>query len=283
MDLIFVPEADAIPKIIHQTYPTRALPGPLQENVDNIKRSHPAWEYRFYDDDEMHAYIRSHFGTSVFDLLARLAPEYGVAWSDVFRYMLMYRDGGVYLDIKSRPVRTLDELLVPDRRLITAQWGLAEGRPFGRHRELWRVPGGEYQQWHIAAAPGHPVMRHVLLQVLENIESYSPWRFGVGKKGVIAVTGPIAYTKAILACPDLSDVYVADSHAALGLQYSAVGNHTVHFGRHYSHYDTPLIEPRSRLERLSAAAFRRLRRQWLRIIRSSARPAPNQGAPASAD
>lgn len=275
MDVSFFPEAYTIPRIIHQTFPNRVLPGPLQENVDFIKQSHPEWEYRFYDDEAMRAYIRSNFGAEVYGLLSKLAPEYKVAWSDVFRYMLMYRDGGVYMDIKSRPVRPLDELLVPGRRLITAQWGMVEGKPFGRHRELWHVPGGEYQQWHIAAAPGHKVMRHVLLRVLGNIENYSPWRFGVGKKGVIKVTGPIAYTKAILECPDPSDLYVAETHAALGLRYSAVGNHTVHFGRHYSQYDTPLIEPTTRLERLSADIFRRLRRQWLRIIRSTAMPAPD--------
>lgn len=269
-----IPAGTAIPKVIHQTYSRQDLPKPLAANVSRLRDLNPSWEHRLYDDEDIARYVRDHFGARIAATLDRLAPEYSVARSDVFRYMLMYREGGVYLDIKSYASRPLDVTLPPSSLLVTAQWGEGSGRAFGRHRELRHLPGGEYQQWHIAAAPGHPILRRVLIDVLGNIETYSPWRFGVGKKGVLAVTGPIAYTKSFLAIGPSPDVHVARSHEDLGLEYSVVKDHTVFFGTHYSRLDTPVVPPRTIRERVSARLFREVRRIWLRL---QGVPAPERG------
>lgn len=151
----------AIPRLIHQTYPTAELPAPLAENVAHIRALNPGWTYRFYDDAALAAYVAAHFGPAVSALLDRIAPDFAVARTDVFRYLLMYREGGVYLDIKSRPNRPFDEVLPKGYGVVTAQWEDVDGHAFGRHREIKELAGGEYQQWHIAAVPGHPIMRQV--------------------------------------------------------------------------------------------------------------------------
>ncbi len=38
-------------------------------------------------------------------------PRYGVVLADIFRYLVIYNEGGVYLDIKSTVNRPLDEII----------------------------------------------------------------------------------------------------------------------------------------------------------------------------
>ena len=68
----------------------------------------------------------------------------------------------------------------------------------GRHSGLESVsPQGEYQQWFIVSAPGHPFLRTVILRVMQCIDDYNPWKAGIGLYGVLRTTGPIPYTLAI--------------------------------------------------------------------------------------
>ncbi len=101
----------SIPKIIHQTFKTRNLPPELQENVDKLKAKNPGWEYRFYDDSDIIKFISTFYGYEILTYFERINPKYGAARADLFRYLLMYIYGGVYLDIKSTFTRPIDEVL----------------------------------------------------------------------------------------------------------------------------------------------------------------------------
>src|ERR1700761_9643839 len=91
-----------IPRIIHQTFRSRDLNPEILASVSEMKAANPGWDYRFYDDSDVRDYIASNYGSDFVDYLEALNPRYGAARADLFRYLLMYRDGGVYLDIKSR-------------------------------------------------------------------------------------------------------------------------------------------------------------------------------------
>ncbi len=49
--------------------------------------------------------------------------------------------------------------------------------------ELAYKPAGEYQQWFIAAAPGHAFLESVINAVLKNIKEYDRKRLGIGRHG----------------------------------------------------------------------------------------------------
>jgi hypothetical protein len=90
----------------------------------------------------------------------------------------------------------------------------------------------------------HPFLRAVIARVLATIETYRPWRQGVGRNGVFRVTGPIAYTRAILLIRDQhSHTFYADS-GDIGLRYS-IGDgykHMAAFPKHYSLHTEPVVQ-----------------------------------------
>lgn len=228
----------AIPRIIHQTFYDRNLPPELQASTEALRARNPGWEYRFYDDADIVEFIRSAYGAPMLACYERIDKRYGATRADLFRYLLMYKVGGVYLDIKSSATLPLDSVLRADDRYLLSTWGDTEGpsATWGRHYDLDGIPGGEFQQWFIACAPGHPYLKAVLDTVIANLGLYDPSLHGVGKNGALRTAGPIPYTLAIHRILDQHPHRRADFKTELGFEYNVYRNqsHQTTFRAHYS-------------------------------------------------
>src|ERR1700692_1394936 len=112
-----------IPRIIHQIYFSQApLPDVLIRNINHIKDMNPNWEHRLYDDAAINHFIASHYPSDYLDLYLKINPKYGAARADFFRYLLMYKCGGVYLDIKASTIKPLDGTIREEDRFLLAGW-----------------------------------------------------------------------------------------------------------------------------------------------------------------
>jgi len=252
-DLATFEMGNTIPKIIHQTYPCKSqLPVEIQDNINKICLLNSNWEYRLYDDTDIEAKILKHYGLEILHIYQKINPSYGPARADFFRYLLMYAEGGMYLDIKSLVTRPFDEVISLDASYILSKWDSHHrAAGYGMHRDLQSVEGGEYQQWHIIAVPGHPFLRAVIKRVIKNIQKYNVLNTGVGKLGVLKTTGPIAYTLAIENIKHLHPFREIDITQDIGIEYSIYntpsqkGNHTHIFKKHYMRLETSIIKPHS--------------------------------------
>ena len=240
------PEGSTIPRVIHQVYTNPALTPVLEDNIRSIKALNPGWEHRLYGEADIEDYLRVAYGDAVLDYYYRIKPEYLVARIDVFKYLLMYRQGGVYLDIKSTTERPLDEVLRADDVFLLSRWpvGGSQYQGWGKHWKLKGIGGREFQQWHIIAAPGHPFLRAVGEAIFDNIERYNPVLHNTGKDGVVRLTGPIVYTLAIAPLLQQCRYRRVTSHVDLGLSYSVFekrgGSHRNMFKVYYSRLREPI-------------------------------------------
>ncbi len=234
------------------------MPEALRKNVEEIKSRNPEWNYRFYDNEAIESFVSEHYGRKVLDAYLKIDPSYGAARADLFRYLVMYRIGGVYLDIKSRFLVPIDDVIAGDEGYIISQWSNKKGEKyegFGLKPEVAHVAGGELQQWHIIAAPGHPFLRVLLLSILDDIERYRPWRHGTGKVGVMRLTGPLAYTLTIMPLLKSHQCKIVPNESALFLDYSAIpgDGHKKLFGQHYSENERSIVQLPARLLPLHTA------------------------------
>ena len=242
----FFPTGDRIPKQLFQTCPRGRLSPALTDNVSELRSLNPGWSHQLFDDADIHAFILNHYGRRITALYDRIGADYGAARADLFRYLLLYKEGGVYLDVKSRFTRSIDEVIRGDEGYVLSQWRNGAGEPhegWGLHSELDHLPGGEFQQWHVIAAPGHPFLRAVIERVLRGIQDYRARRVDVGWTGVLRLTGPIAYTLAIAPLLDGYLHHVVPDETALGLEYSILGGsaHKALSARHYTENLTPVV------------------------------------------
>lgn len=232
--------ASSIPKIIHQTFPLAELPEELARNVERIRELNPDWEYRFYTDADVVQYLQVNCPWAL-NYYHRISGRYGAARADLFRYLVVYLDGGIYLDIKSSVSRPLSQVIDQDDRCLLSHWRNRAGEKYegwGIHQEIG-LPAGEFQQWFIASVPHHRFLQRVIKEVCSNIDSYHPVEFGVGRQGTWRLTGPIAYTKAIMQVMAQGEYRLVDAEEDLGLHYSIFFNgrdsHHKHlFKKHYA-------------------------------------------------
>ncbi len=232
-------EDKIIPRKIFQLVPDKDNISPVfQTNIDYIKNNNPGWEYKMYDNKDQLEYIIKNFPEKVVNAYIMLNPKYGAALADYFRYLLMYVEGGVYLDVKSASRFPLDKIISKDDEFILSHWHNAKP-----HEDVLKKYG-EFQQWHIICKPRHPALKAVIDTVTNNIISYNVV-YGTGKPAVLKVTGPIAYTQAILPLISKYKFRISKSHVTLGLIYNNINtDHTKIFGKnHYSQQTESLTIP----------------------------------------
>jgi mannosyltransferase OCH1-like enzyme len=233
----------SIPKIIHQTYGKREiLPPEINSTIMELKKLNPEWEYRFYDDEDMKKYIILYF-PEVLPFFLAINPKYGAAKADLFRYLLIYNEGGVYIDIKSTFIKPLNSVVRKEDSYLLSRWYNGKS---GIHPEIDSTLG-EFQQCFIIARKGHPFLKSVIDTVLRNIAIYQFDMHFYGKYGTLRVTGPIAYTLAIDPLLCRYSYRFVKSKDELGYVYSIyeeVGkkSHKNILLNHYASQKEPIIE-----------------------------------------
>jgi len=235
-----------ISRIIHQTAPDFAsLPAEIRDSIGQLRARNPGWEYRFYDHAAALSYIGEHLGGDALRLCERVDPRFGVIVADLLRYVAVHREGGVYLDVKSTVLKPLEEVLLPEDVFVLSQWRNRIGEKYagwGAVEELPRVPGGEFQQWHVIGAAGHPFLEQVIADTLRNMRQYHPGGFGNGKQAVVRVSGPVCYTLAIARLLPFYRARIVDAES-LGIVYTIYPDRAGHMRTpgHYSKLREPIM------------------------------------------
>ncbi len=94
-----------IPKLIHQTWRTDNIPKKHQRFVYKVKELNPEWTYKLWTDEDNDEFVKSEFQEfyQVFTGFSR-----NIMRADVIRYLIMYRVGGVYLDLDYEVLKPFD-------------------------------------------------------------------------------------------------------------------------------------------------------------------------------
>ena len=98
-------EISGIPKVIIQTYYQKnKIPNKVYEN---IKKFAPEYEHIIYDDPECEDFLSKNFNPIILSTFKELK---GAHKADLFRYCYLYKNGGIYLDIKTELIKPVSEL-----------------------------------------------------------------------------------------------------------------------------------------------------------------------------
>jgi mannosyltransferase OCH1-like enzyme len=89
-----------IPLKIFQTWHTKKLPVRMAQSVNSIKANNPRFQHYLFDDNDCREFIKENFLPNVLEAFDSLIP--GAYKADLWRYCVLYKEGGIYLDIKYR-------------------------------------------------------------------------------------------------------------------------------------------------------------------------------------
>jgi mannosyltransferase OCH1-like enzyme len=165
-----------IPKIIHQTFKTAKLPLITRWHISRLRRNNPDYAYEFYDDSRIELFLKEEYDELTLGFYRKL--NIGAAKADFFRYAVLLKKGGVYLDIDSSIKGSLNDFIRADDRAIISR----ERNP------------GMYVQWALVYEPNHPFLKRTLEFVIENI------KYNKYPNDVHQMTGPGVYSRAVDSC-----------------------------------------------------------------------------------
>ena len=158
-----------IPRTVHQTWKSSdrdALPAWAQAHSRTWEAKNPGWKHTLWGDDDIDAHIATHHP----ELLSASRKMQPVQRSDLFRYMILYDEGGVYADLDV-------SCLIPCDAWARAYGRFGDAAKYGDPGLIvgfeqissertdwadWYAREFQFAQWTMAAQPGHPVLKEVL-------------------------------------------------------------------------------------------------------------------------
>lgn len=163
-----------IPKLIHFVWLGSKLPDECRKMIRTWKTMHPTWKVKVWTDTDVKT-----FGMQNIDAFNR-ASNFGQK-SDIFRYEILYRHGGVYADIDFECIQPLDDL--------------------HKSCEFYTGACGDsvcLLNGLIGTRPGHPIMKACIDNLYVSIGDHNESR-------IMDETGPYLFTRMFLSCTSLND------------------------------------------------------------------------------
>lgn len=116
-------QSSAIPKILWQTNFTDRVTLAVYINYLFNRLLAYNFEYRFMITEERAEFIKSNYSQEIFDSYSRI--QIGAAQADFWRLLVLYKHGGVYMDIDAHLVWSLSSVIQKDQEelYITARKG----------------------------------------------------------------------------------------------------------------------------------------------------------------
>jgi mannosyltransferase OCH1-like enzyme len=104
-----ISESTATPLILYHSWHSNSVPTKMAENIYALIKSNPEFDYYLYSDEKSEDYIRDNYDQDVMTAFKMLKP--GAYKCDLWRYCVLYKTGGVYMDIKFNTVEPLLQLI----------------------------------------------------------------------------------------------------------------------------------------------------------------------------
>ena len=140
-----------VPKIIWQTINTNRVPAYMKTFADSWIDLNPEYEYRFFDDNDILQFLKTDF-PEYFEGYNQL--KYGASKADLWRYLIIYKYGGIYADLDCRCLNPLRSWIDPTSSFVTQ---------LGINKDIC--------QWLMISEPQNPVFLKAAHQTLLNSEN----------------------------------------------------------------------------------------------------------------
>jgi len=88
-----------IPFEVYQTWHSKDLPPLMRSNLERLKCENPRFNFNLYDDNDCREFIKNNFSDDVLNAYNALVP--GAYKADLWRLCVLYKNGGIYLDIRN--------------------------------------------------------------------------------------------------------------------------------------------------------------------------------------
>ena len=184
---------EPIPKIVHQVYiqGEDKLPKYVKDVIEENKNQNPEYIFKLYDYDAIKKYIYENTDDKIINSFNRINPVCYTCISDFFRYIVVYNEGGIYMDVKTKVNKPLCEW-VTDDKIHIGLWLWHDYNELDTYYDENHKPRGlkrQILQNTFMFPSRHPLLKNVIDDMCLKLNS--------SDNDILEVTGPNMYTRAI--------------------------------------------------------------------------------------
>ena len=121
----------------------------LQKAINSFKIFNPNYEIKFFDKDACIQYIKTYYSDIELAVFNGFLPH--AYKCDFFRYLLLYREGGVYSDMKMVCLKSLDDVIPLDCEFFTCT-----------------ESDNALTNGFMAAIPKHPIFKKIINKIISH-------------------------------------------------------------------------------------------------------------------
>jgi len=172
-------DISGVPLVIYQSWHTNKVPKNMKLTIYKLLDMNPEFDYYLYSDEKSREYIKNNYGDDVVTAFDTLKP--GAYKSDLWRYCILYKTGGVYLDIKYYSRFPIVDMIKKNPVIFVKDLPLAcsLGIGFGVYNAFMVSP------------PNNPIFLLCINEIINNT------KFRLYKSGSLDVTGPCLLSRKI--------------------------------------------------------------------------------------
>jgi inositol phosphorylceramide mannosyltransferase catalytic subunit len=197
-----------IPKVIHQTWKNKEIPGHFRVFAESWRKLHPSWEFLFWDDNDNERFIATHFPWFI---RFYKGYKFDIQRVDAVRYFILLKYGGVYVDLDFECLKPVDSLLADEQCVLSL-----EPKEHCMYHNLPYIISNAF----MAAIPQHPFFN----QIVKELVFYSPNASAINDF-VLETTGPFMLSRIYEQSADKATFKILPSSFLFPLTYREAERH----------------------------------------------------------
>ena len=230
-----------IPKKIYFTYKTPTPPDIYREILERWHAYCPDWEMHYFSNEQVYTFFNLHFPEYAKDVLK---IPIGAVLADVFRYGILYVQGGMYTDIDTIPARSLPEEWLSYQAVVGYEF---QPSKFPQVLKEATKTKDIFCQWTLLSAPRVPLFKEALDLSFKKMRARN---FQIEEEQkTLTVAGPLLFTSVVEKYLPSGDILTLDmDYFGVDEKYMSVTDRTVvkHLFHGYEGWKRELQHPHLR-------------------------------------
>lgn len=156
---------NGVPLVIYQSWQSHIVPKYMKENILTTVENNPQFDYYLFSDADCRAFIQANYDEDVLSAFDSLRP--GAYKSDLWRYCILYKLGGVYFDIKIVPLVPLTHLLKDNSTVFVKDFTLNHIKNENSSKTMSNMRDCVWNGLMISP-PNNAVFKHCIDEIVES-------------------------------------------------------------------------------------------------------------------
>ena len=183
-----------IPNTVYQTWISRSIPWRLYESIKEFRNLNKNFSFLLFSDAERDKYMKKNWGhRKIYKIYENSVFQPSKA--DIWRYCILYDNGGYYFDIKSGCSSPLSELKISNGAVITHENNTFLCLPSLNIINSYQFNLKLIANWGLGFKKKHPLLEIIISNIEKYSEFFTNKVFDNPKSAILAFTGPGMLTK----------------------------------------------------------------------------------------